>query len=208
MDFVQLQDAVMSDRFDESQRGDVKNWINSAYWQIWVAEEWEFRYATKSVTVTSGSQTVTALPTDLGPTRSLSRSDGQKLVSLPLVEFERLYFNNDNPETGAPEAYTVLDGSMLVGPTSNVTATDYLLVYEREYTALSLDGDTPLTPQGADFALVFGAAQIGLKIQNDFTWQFFAQDFQAQLDALRRGYLADRRDSYPQFAADPIGYIY
>lgn len=205
MNYLALQNAVMSDRFDESQRGDVKTWINARYWQLWNEEEWTFRYATATVSVTAGSKTVTGLPSDFLIARSLQRGDGDSLVSLPATEFERVYYNARTTETGLPEAYTVIGGTIFVGPAANETASDYQLVYQREYTALSADGDTPAIPVGAHEMLVFGASAMGLQLQNDYTWQFQEQLYQDQLATLRKGYLSDRRDVNAAYAADPLG---
>jgi len=203
--FLELQNAVMSDRFDESQRGDVKTWINDCYWDVWHLEEWSFRYATATVSVTAGSQNVTGTPTDLAIVRSFQRGDGYGLVALDPVEFQRAYYDARTTDSYLPEAYTVIDGAILVGPVSSETATDYQLVYEREYTALSADNDVPALPAGAHLTLIFGAASTGLKLQNDYTWQFFEQQFQDRLNTMRRAYLRDLRDVNTAYAADPLG---
>jgi hypothetical protein len=205
MTFLQLQNAVMSDRFDEPQRGDVKTWLNSAYWQLWTLEEWTFRYRTTNVTVTVGSKNVTGAPSNLGVIRSFSRRDGELITPLTQTEYERLYYDQTQTWTGYPCHYTVINGSVLVGPASSETASDYLIVDERAYTSLANDGDTAAIPEGSELALVFKASATGLKLQNDYTWQFHEQDYQEQLDALRRGYLVDRRDQNASYAADPLG---
>lgn len=205
MPFIDLQNATMNDRFDESQRGDVKNWLNSRYWQLWNEEEWAFRYATDLVTVTSGSQTVGSLPADFGDVRSFQRGDGTSLRSLDPVAFNRTYYDARATYTGLPEAYTVIDGAVFVGPASSETAADYQLVYEREYTKLVADGEIPAIPEGAELALVYGASAMGLQLQNDYTWQFQEELYQSELATMRRSYLRDRRDSNPQYAADPLG---
>lgn len=209
MTFLQLQNAVMNDRFDESQRGDVQNWINAKYWEVWTLEEWTFRYGTDLVSVTTGSQTVGSLPADLENVRSLQRGDGESVDSMDPTDFQRTYNDPRAPWTGLPEAYTVINGVVSVGPASSETAADYLMVYEKEYTKLVADGDIPLLPAGSHEALlVFGPSSLGLKLQNDFTWQFFDQTYQSGLDVLRRGYLRDRRDSYQSYAADPISQVW
>lgn len=207
--FLELQTAVMGTRFDESQRGDVKTWINDAYWQAWTQEEWIFRVATDTVIVTANSNVVTGLATDVANVRSLQRSDGVSLDSMDPTDFERRYNSPSSTFTGTPEAYTVINGVVYVGPTSNVSASDYLMVYEKEYTALSADGDVPALPTGChEGILVFGAIATGLQTENDFTWQFFQQKYDRTLDTLRRGYLSDRRDTFQSYTADPLGQLY
>jgi hypothetical protein len=204
--FLELQADVMGDRFVEGQRDDVKRWINSTYWRVWTLEEWTFRYATANVTVTSGSQTVTNLPADLGLIRVFQRGDGTPLTWMEPEDFARVYHDPRASWTGLPEAYTVLNGVVSVGPASSETASDYQIEYEREWVKLVNDGDVPLLPDGClSDILVAGPVALGQKEQNDFTWQFLFQTFQDGLDALRRGYLVSARDAYQSLPADPLG---
>jgi hypothetical protein len=200
VNFLQLQTAVMGTRFDESQRGDVRRWINATYWRVWTLEEWTFRYATESVTVTTGSKNVTGLT---GRRRDRPFVPAWRRRRHHVARADRLpaLYNDPRVGTGLPEAYTIINGVVSVGPASSETASDYLIVYEKEYTALANDGDTPLLPAGChEDVLVFGAIARGLKTENDFTWQFFQQTADDGIDTLRRGYLTNRRDTNQSFA--------
>lgn len=206
LSFLDLQNAVMSDRFDEEQRGDVKKWINFRYWWLWHLEEWTFRYGTDLVAVTSGSQAVSSMPADFLVALSLQRSDGSALDSMGPAAFQRAYYDATSGLPGTPESYTVIGNAIYVGPTSNETKTDYQLVYEREYTPLVDDDDVPALPTGAHFGLVHGGAAEGLKLQNDPTWQAFETDFNSVVQILRRGYLVSQRDRAGSYPADPLGW--
>jgi hypothetical protein len=209
MTFLELQKAVMGTRFDESQRGDIKTWINATYWRAWTLEEWTFRNATDTVSVTAGSTAVSGLASDVLIVRSFQRGDGEDLTSLEPPDWQRLYNDPRSVVTGLPEAYTVINGAVSVGPASSESASDYLIVYEKEYTALSADADVPALPAGChEDVLVFGAIARGLKTENDFTWQFFQQTSDDAIDTLRRGYLRDRRDTNQAYAPDPLSQIY
>src|SRR5438309_566715 len=131
MTFLQIRQAILTDRFDPSQDGDCKNWVNDAYGYIWGLEEWTFRYATSLVSVTTGSKTVGGLPTDLSVVRSFQRGDGTPLDSLDPVSFDRLYYDARTTWTGLPEAYKNVNGVLSVGPASSETASDYNLIYEK-----------------------------------------------------------------------------
>jgi len=207
MTFLELQDAVKSDRFAEEQRGDVRNWLNAAYWVIWIAEEWEFRYASKTVSVTAGSTLVTGLPTDFGNVRRFLRGDTGRIKYLDQVEYQDRFYSPRAPVTGPPSHYTVTNGVVTVGPASNETASDYLIVYEKEFTPLVNDDDQHALPPGSDFILVFAAAVIGLQIQNDFTWQFLEQSQSSWVASMRRNYLSNARDDDPSYAGDPLGFL-
>jgi hypothetical protein len=141
--FLQIVNSVLSDRFDESLREDAKNWVNHRLGWIWDLEPWTFRDGTANVTVTAGSQAVTNAPTDLGPIRAMLRSDGTRLRALQPDEFFSSYYNNTAISTAQPEAYTVVNGSIFVGPTSSETKTDYRLVYVKRVTLLSADATSP-----------------------------------------------------------------
>lgn len=216
MNFVQIQNAVLSDRFRESQRADAINWINHRYAWIWALEDWSFKATITNVTVTANSSVVTGLPADLGTVRMLLTSDGTQLEYLTPERFYEYYYDNTTTLPGTAESFTVVNGAITIGPTSNVTKTDYRLLYDREparyvgggpgvgtLTAglLSADTDVPAMPEGFHFALVHGGAAEGLKLQNDPTWQAFEQDFQASIVAMRERYLTDQRWEHAQFGS-------
>lgn len=204
--FLELQTSVMGTRFDESQRGDVKTWINAVQWQAWHEERWTFRNATEVVTVTAGSNAITGLTADVLRVESIQRSNGVGLRYLEPRRFYALYYDNTQTTTGIPEAYTNVAGAIKVGPVSSETKTDYLVTYEKSYTKLVADSDVSLLPEGAhEGILVFGATAYGLMTQNDFTWSFFDQKYQATLATLRSDYLSDESDDDGSYPADPIG---
>jgi hypothetical protein len=203
VNFLALQGKVMSDRFDESQRGDVKDWINAAYWQLWSVENWTFVQArVTNASVTSGVNTLGGVPADLNTARSLMRGDGTPVHQLPMLELEQRFYDPRSPSIGLPECYADLAGVIYLGPIPNETASDYELVYDKEFTALVNDADVPAIPSGAHEALVFGASVLGLQLQNDFTWQFHEQRFNEFIDGLRRNYLevaTERRLQVPAY---------
>lgn len=204
--FLEIQTSVMGTRFAEAQRGDVKTWINAVYWQAWHEERWTFRNATETVTVTANSAAVTGMTADVLRVESLARSNGAGLQYLEPRRFYARYYDATNPPVGPPEAYTNVAGVLSVGPVSNETKTDYWLTYEKAYTKLVNDADVPLLPEGShEGILVFGATAFGLMTQNDFTWSFFDQKYQASLATLRADYLSDESDDDGSYPADPIG---
>lgn len=190
MTFKQIVDAVLSDRFGEGQRSDAQNWVNHRYWWLWSLEEWPFKKATDAVTVTSGSQVLGSLPTDLKTAFAIFRDDGVPLARIrDHNDFFERYVTQTPAVTGTPEAFTTFGTSILVGPTPNVTSSAYTLLYEKEVTLLSGDSDLPAFPAGSHFALVHGGAAEGLKLQNDPTWQAFEQDFRDTIAIMKQSYL-------------------
>lgn len=204
LQFIDLQNAVKSDRFDEEQRGDIKKWINFRYWWLWHLAEWTFRYGTDVVTVTAGSQAVTGVAADFLIVLALLRSDGVPLTYMGPAKFYRSTYDTTQALTGQPEVYTIVNGSILVAPVSNETKSNYLLVFEKEFVPLVDDDDVPALPVGSHFGLVHGGAAEGLKLQNDPTWQAFEQDFNSVVAILKQGYLVDQRDTTGSYPADPL----
>lgn len=189
VNFLAIQNAVLSDRFKETQRSDAKNWINHRYGWIWTLEPWTFRKRSTAVTITNGQ--VVSPPAGLGPVRALILSDGTRLAYLePTVFFDRY---TGQSATATPDTYTVLAGTVYVGPT-NSGSLSATLIDDQQVTMLNVDGDTPALPAEFHFALVHGGAAEGLKLQNDPTWLAFEQDFQASIQAMRASYLEESRD--------------
>ena len=199
--FLELQDAVILNLLDESDRAAVKTYINHRYGWILALEEWSFLNDTASVTVTAGSQTVSNLPSDFGIPIGLWDSDGNPLQAMSdWRRFQDLY-NANLGDTGTPEAYTVIGSTLLVGPVPDTTATDYLLAYELEGAAMVADGDTPIIPSLFHVALIHGGRAEAMKMQHNPTWQAVEQDFLASIDAMRRRYLVGVRSTGEQVPA-------
>lgn len=189
MTFKEIQDAVLADAFAEGKRSDAKRWINFRYTWLFDVDEWTFTQGSAVVTVTASSQLVSNLPSDFALAYTLYTSDGTPLTPLDYQEFQRQYYSTTSPQVGPPSAFSVLGSSIVVGPASNVTATDYLLLYEKTVTQLSNDSDVPVIPTGYHLALVHGAKAEGFKLTNVPLADSFDADFQAAVTTMRRKYL-------------------
>lgn len=201
MTFLEIQDAVMDNLFDETDRANVKNWINLRYGWMLALEKWTFLNATASVTVTSGSQTVTGLPTNFGVVIGLWDSDGAPLKGYSDWREFLSRYNTNLDDTGTPEAYTVIGGTLLVGPTPDTTATDFLLAHELEAAAMSADADVPVIPSLFHRSLVSAGRAEGMKERLNPAWREVEQNFLASIDAMRRRYLTGVRQTGEQVPA-------
>lgn len=199
--FLELQDAVILGLLDESDRAAAKTYINHRYGWILALEEWSFLNDTASVTVTDGSQTVTNLPTDFGIPIGLWDSDGNPLQAMSDWRAFLSRYNANLGDSGSPEAYTVIGSSLLVGPTPDTTATDFLLAYELEGAAMVADGDVPIIPTLFHVALIHGGRAEAMKMAFNPQWQAVEQDFLASIDAMRRRYLVGVRSTGEQVPA-------
>ena len=217
MTFSELQSAVLSGAFNETQRSSVKDWLNYAAGQLWNLESWTFRLAEDAVSVTTDSTAVTGLPTDLGIPTGLWNSDGDPLLYVTPTVWNSSYYGATG--TGLPEVWTIVDGAIRVGPISNETATDYRLAYERAFghyqtgtttfTAgnMSEDGDTPVFPTETHYTLVWWARMLGKAARSDSTAQIDSQLRDEGIEFMRRNYLAGQRAGGEQWGAfDPDAY--
>lgn len=205
--YKQIVDAVLSNAFAESVRSDAQKWVQGRHSWLWDAEDWTFKYAgPTSVTFTSGSNTVGSLPTDFQAVDALYDANGDELVGYEDArEFWRRYNANLNLGSGTPEAYTVVDSTLYVGPAGD--GTSGLLFYEKTKPSLSLDADTTGLPDGYDLALVHGAKAEGFKLNNIPLWDGFDQDFTAYLNAMRRNYLRKVNTAGRQLGAWRPGWL-
>lgn len=193
MNFLELQDSVL-ERFESSFREDAKRWLNLFYGTVWGLERWTFREAEAYVTVTSGSSAVTDLPLDVGPIDDFLDIYGEPLVALPRRQWNRNYrYMVLNGQTGWPEAYTVVNGAISVGPPSNTTSSSFRLEYWKRLTQLVDDDDEAQTPDEFDWLLVAGAMQIGQGHTQDPTAVFQDEAIARGIESLRRDFLSDIR---------------
>lgn len=214
MDFKQLQDAVIADLFDETDRGDVKNWINARGRMLWGIDEWSFRRAETLVGITVGTNTITNVPLDFDEMVDLFRDDGTKLAMYEeFREFASLYLGTDNSRTGLPEACSVMwhpqnfndpeqpNGDIWVGPIANTTSSTYLLVYERAWTTLVADGDIPQFPSDTHLALVFGAKADGMVLKSILLNEPLEQRYQEYVTSMQRDFITQVRGATHQTPA-------
>lgn len=202
MTYVEIVDAVLADGFSPSRRASAQQWVQFRHAWLWGLEEWTFRYsAPTSVTFTANSNTVNlGSITDFHAAVALYDAQGEPVHAIrDHREFFTLYNTNVTQGAGRPEAYTVVNSSLYVGPKGD--GSTGLLVYEKTKPVLDEDGDTTGLPEGYDLALVHGAKAEGFKLTNVPLWQSFDDDFTAAANALRRDYLNKVREQGQQFGA-------
>lgn len=200
--YKQIVDAVLADGFAESKRSSAQQWVQFRHAWLWNLEEWSFRYSPPTaVTFTANSQIVNlGSITDFHAAVALYDANGSPVPGIrDHREFFDLYNANASSGTGGPEAYTVVNSSLYVGPAGD--GSSGLLVYEKSKPALSADTDTTGLPDGYDLALVHGGKAEGFKLSNVPLWSGFDDDFNAAANALRRDYLSKVREQGQQFGA-------
>lgn len=202
MTYKEIQDAVLADGFAESKRASAKLWIKARHSWLWNVEPWTFRdSAPTAVTFTANSQVVNLLSiTDFHAAKILYNANGAPVQGIrDHREFFDRYNANNSLAATTPEAYTVVNTTIYVGPLGD--GSSGLLVYEKAKPVLSADSDTTSLPDDYDLALVHGAKAEGFKLSNVPMAQAFDDDFTAYVNVLRRDYLYKVREQGQQFGA-------
>ncbi len=202
MTLADLVAEVKTIRFNAQQGSQIQRWLNDRLAALWNAEEWVFKYAKTTVTVTAGSSTVGGLPTDMGVPVGFYRADGTPILHRPPRDFYNQYAGGT--DTGAPVHYTALNQALTVGPVSNETSSSYTLVYQRRMSLLTTDTDVPAIPTEHHYLLVTGALSMGCRLYNDFTWTFQEQAWQQGIQEMRAEWLVDQRGEAGVWGRDPV----
>lgn len=189
LNFGQILDAVCKDGINASRRSDAKEWVRNRQAAVWGAAPWTFKQKQGSIVFTGNQQIAAGAPTDVQSVYAVYDSNGYPLVGYrDIRKFFDVYNTIANPTGGSPEAYTVVDGQIYVGPSGD--GSTGLIVYQAEKPAMSADTDVSGLPDGFDLALVYGAKATGYTLTNmQALAAEFEQMFTAQIEALMGDYL-------------------
>lgn len=128
MNFRDMQDAVITARFRDGQRAEVKRWINLRYIRCWGYADWPFKIApAESLAVTAGANTP-VIPETFSRVISLWDDQGSKLTELTPDEWDRIYLVNTS--SSRPGDFKVQDRRIYLGPTPDQSYT-FKLSYMR-----------------------------------------------------------------------------
>lgn len=190
MTFLELQNAVMSDRFGEHKRASVKQLINYRGGRLWASEPWTFKILNSTLTLLNGSQSVS-----LGDFQRLfavyDASTGTWPIPLYSMRPEDFY-DRATSSPGLPGEFSVYNGTLYA---DRVAPSDRTLrvVGEQKWEDLVADGDVPLLPTEFHYLLVPGAISEGLRRENDPSWQAEEAAYQAGVADMRMAYLTELR---------------
>lgn len=204
MNFKEMADFVLGERFDEAKRNEVKEVLNAVYGLAFHSNQWDFRHTTAAVTVNAGSDEVQALPTDLGPIEVLVTEHGQRLEYSTPRQF--LHYEKPITQNSQPAIYTRLGDAVKIAPSPTESSTDWEVAYERRLTFMVQDTDVPNWP--AEFrygVLVQGARAQMLAGENDPTYDMPQSYSEQALTGCVRDYISDRRFTLLQYGRDSIG---
>lgn len=203
LNFGEIVALVCEDGIDATKNGEAQEWVRNRHAQLWSWANWTFRYATASITFTDDSQVIAAgdMPTDVHGVYALYDFTGVPLRGYRDI---RQFFDRYNtlaiPSTDSyPEAYTVLNGQILVGPIGN--GSTGLLVYEKQKPSLVNDTDATGLPDGFDIALVAGAKALGYTLSNNPLADSLQQEYMAQIAAIENDWLDETLETGEQHGA-------
>lgn len=194
MNFGQILDAVCDNNgIPASSRTTAKDWVVYRHAWIWAANNWTFKQATGDITFTADQQAADA-PTDVQSVFAVYDATGQPLTGIrDLRRFFDLYNTLGGTGGGGPEAYTVVDGQVLVGPQGDGSVG--MIVYQKALPSLVDDDDETGLPAGFDLALVHGGKAEGYKMLNVPLSQTFDADFTAAVTAMENDWLEAVRET-------------
>lgn len=202
MNFGDIVTAVCKDGIDPQRRADAKIWVAFRHAWVWDAKPWTFKFKTAAITFTNGAQAVAAAdaPTDIHAVLAVYNAHGDPLRGVrDLRRFFDVHNTLADTGSGTPEAYTVVNGQLFVGPKGDGSAG--LIVYEKSKPSLVNDGDVTGLPDGYDLALVHGGKAEGFKLTNIPLADQFDADFTAAINALENNWLDSVREQGGQMGA-------
>jgi hypothetical protein len=198
MTFKEIQDAVLLDRFNETQRAAIKFAINSRYGRVWAQEPWAFKRVWVDHSLSAGEDSFTLADVGLQTVEAV-------FTDLP-SSYRRMY--SDRPElardtasvnAGVTAAFSLV-GDTIILDRSISAATDFQVLGHLAWTPLVDDTDVPLLPLEYHFALVTGAAADMLLRESDPTWQGEEKSYNDQVQEMQKAYMSQQpmaRSAYP-----------
>ena len=187
MDFLAMQNYVLSDRFSEAKRTDAKRWINSRYGRLWAQEAWSFKLGFVDFTLSANADSVS-----LG---TLQRVHSFKDISY-LPTYSHIgavrpedYMDWRSGTSGVPGEFTIVNDTIYLARPAGAERT-YRAMGELRFVRLVDDADEPLVPEEFHEIICYGAMSEGLRLENDPSWSASEQDFQAGIQDMRKSYLS------------------
>lgn len=215
MNFLDIQNEVLAFRFNAVQRPSVKYWINTRYASIWGGSDWSFtRVAPVNLSVVASNQTP-VMPADFGNVLQLFNDQGTEIeYAVPWIFEDYDQYNKKAINVSRPSLYTTIDSQVYLTPTPDINYT-FQMSYLRSVChkdlngaiqtgLMSADTDSPAWPVEHHYLLVLGATSMGLKLENDFTWDGVEQEYQGLLEAMNDDLLPVDRAQTIQYGRDDL----
>ena len=206
MNFLEIVDEVLFDRFSETRRAGIKRYVNARYGRVWAQEPWTFKRAAVTTSVSSGVGSVTLASLGLQRVEGVWRVSGNSNYDVNSIRPED-FPGWVSTVGGTPYEFTIYGNSIQLDRSPSST-TSLIVLGELAFAPMVNDTDEPLLPEEFHMMLVHGAASEALRMENDPTWQGFEQDYLAYLEDLKKGYLTAVRsygDAFPAWVPTVYG---
>lgn len=203
MDVGDLLDEILRDRFEAEHRPRALKSLNIRYAHLWAIEDWTWRFTKVPISVSAGVAFAGSLPSDFGVPIYVWDDKGAELQYLDTDYFAQAY--PPGTPQGPPASWTVIDQQVFLGPTPAINAT-FQTYYRRRLITLTDETQVPDIPLEFQLALVHAARAELLAFYNDPTAGDMEQQWQMDLEALRREYLVDATGQPSYWPADNLSY--
>ena len=209
MTYKGLQDECLI-RFDDSRRASIKSWLNLRYSALWALEDWHFKHVKGAALTVSASNNRPTMPSDFGKSEGLYDQTGTRLLYLEPADWRDNYLPTPIA-TGYPEAYTVIDRELWLGPTPSSTVS-FTLSYLRRLShvdgpsglaaagVMVNDSDQPIWEAEYDYLLVLDACILGCQLL-EFPWSDLTPQRDELLAAMREDLIGGQVGEPAQWGA-------
>lgn len=222
LNFAQMQDDVISARFNESQREQVQRWLNHRYAWVWARQMWPWKIESQLVGLGAGSHLID--PSDFFSDDAYERvlqvanyETGDKLTYRTVQEAFTLWdWSTDHPASvpaGEPDEFTYSRGENedvreadLVFNRAPLEDRQYITTVVLAWRPMQDDSDFARLPFEFHEALCLGAIATGLKRENDPTWRDLEDEFMAWVGVLEGAYLPPDHPENWAYGGDNLGY--
>lgn len=187
MTFGQILDDVLDNplRFEADLRPRAGRAVNLRYAHVWALEDWTFRFATCTLDVPVGGGPLAPEVGDFGTPVYLWDANGAQLVYMNEDEFTANYAG----QTGTAAGWTVIAGQILLGPAPSTGS--FTCYYRRRLSQLVDESEYPMLPPEFHLMLVHGGRAELLSVSDDPMTSLMEDQFQRDLEAMKREYLID-----------------
>lgn len=190
MNFLEIQNEVLSDRFSEAKRPNVKNWINYRYGRLWGMQDWSFKI--QSTTLSVPINTTSVARGTIGTILKIWDSTvSPSFQPEGAVRPEQLY-DFSQTTSGTPYSFSVIGDNIVFDRPMGIART-FQVISEAKFIPLENDLDIPLIPSEYHLLLSSGAASHGLRLENDPSWQSFEDEWNKGIEDLKMNYLSSVR---------------
>ena len=165
MAYKEMQDLVLDSIGDTSDatRAKVKKYLNHIKNDVIGRHEWPFQEASSTISLTTSTAEYD-VPADMDIIKKIIVEEGELIYLPPDVFFKKFPNYDDADNSDTPEAYTLWNDKILIGPSIPDEAETASIFYFATVSDMSGDDDTPGDwPAAFHHVLVDGAYWMAIR---------------------------------------------